>query len=322
MILIKVWRPRAGLKPRSYRRVSAALGLSLASALTRLGFRVSEAYAWRGTPDAAAEKLDVEIKRDAVREIAQRLERLSGVTITLEGRLGPAELAVDVDIYADSRVPVLAAATKEEAEVLAEPRGYAGETPIHSFYQLLDIAPEDVKALLDELLREIHYKELKVATYAGVRTHPLWRLTARISATRDSTPEDAVPLWYRPWTRQLAKDLYRASPPELRRLLGPPGMQKAVKDMAHNLLKYLQQYYEVEHRAHEGALVLFPKPSSLLTESHRRATAALRGLLREALTEAAGRGAEEIIKREGRLSWQRLVEAFRNALAQRLKTHA
>jgi len=29
MILIKVWRPRAGLRPRSYRRVSAALGLIL-----------------------------------------------------------------------------------------------------------------------------------------------------------------------------------------------------------------------------------------------------------------------------------------------------
>jgi|GEM_PF-3761953 len=119
---------------------------------------------------------------------------------------------------------------------------------------------------------------------------PLWRLAVRISAMRDSMPEDAVPLWYRPRTRQLAKDLYRASPPEPRRLLGPPGIQKTVKDMAHDLLKHLQQFYEVEYKAHEGALVLFPKPSSPPTESHRRATAALRGLLREALTEAAGRG--------------------------------
>ena len=322
MILIKVWRPPAGLRPRSYRRVSAALGLSLATALLRRGFGISEAYAWRGTPDVAAETLDVEIRgvdEDAVGKIAQKLEKLSGVTVTLVGRLGPAELSVDVDIYADRRVPVFISATREEAEVLADPVGYADETSIHSFYHLLNIAPDAVKSLLGELLREIHYAELKVATYTGVRTHPLWRLTAKICAARGSAPEDAVPLWYRPWTRQLARDLYRAASPELARLVGPPGMRRIARRLARDLLRYLRRFYEVEERRPEDALVLFPKPSSPPAETHRKAVATLRDMLNEAMKEAASRKAEDIIKKAGRISWHHLVEAVEESLAQRLK---
>jgi hypothetical protein len=39
---------------------------------------------------------------------------------------------------------------------------------------------EKMKAVVEELIAEIHYVELKVATYTGVRTYPLWRATARV----------------------------------------------------------------------------------------------------------------------------------------------
>jgi hypothetical protein len=93
MIGISVLKPRTGLMPRSYRRISTALGLSLATALNKVNnFKVKEACAWRGTPDTAYIKCDpvnIELGRhvntDLVGKIAEEFskKRWDGITVTI-----------------------------------------------------------------------------------------------------------------------------------------------------------------------------------------------------------------------------------------------
>jgi hypothetical protein len=249
--------------------------LALAAAFKRAGrFEVAEVYAWRGVPDAAyagGEKIGVELSRradaGAVEAIA-RLRRWDGVTAALNGRLGRAELSVDIDIYASGRIPVHAAITSEEVEVLAEPRGHVEDRVVESFYELFDVEHEKMRALVEELTAEMSRVELEVETYTGTRTRPLWRLAARMYALRDYSfaPEDAMPLWYRPWTVQMARDLHRLLPPELK----TRGTRRAA---APELLEHLRQFYDV--KLHEDAVRLIPHS----TKSHRDAAAELRRIL-------------------------------------------
>ena len=325
MIAAKIWKPRTGLRPASYRRVSAALGLALAVALRRAGnFDAVEAEAWKGAPDAVKETFTVDVKRhvneEAIKTVAERLGRHSGVTIKLQGRLGRAELAVDIDIYSHEYVPVLAGILDESAEVLAEPRGHTGGRPVASFYQLFDAEYEAMKALAEELVAELHMVELRVATGTGVRTHPLWRLAARVHTMHEHSahPKYAIPLWYRPWAWQLARSLYALTPPELRRLAGPRGLVRVIKENAKPLLNYLAQHYVVALRRLENAIQLIPKPLSPPTQTHQKAVEALAKAVASAMRRAAGERARRAIEERGYLDWHTYVEALQQELAREL----
>jgi hypothetical protein len=325
MIAVKTWKPRTGLRPTSYRRVSAALGLALAAALRRAGkFDAVRAEAWKGVPDAVKETFDVDVRHhvdeDAIGAVAERLAKYSGVTIALQGMLGNVELAVDIDIYAHEYVPVLAGILDEGAEVLAEPRGRAGGRPITSFYQLFDVEHEAMKTLAEWLAAELHAMQLRVATGTGVRTYPLWRLAARIHATHEYSahPRYAIPLWYRPWARQLARSLYALAPSQLRRLAGPAGLIRVVRENDKLILSYLARHYVVIMRHAENAIQLIPKPSSPPTQSHQKAVETLAEAVTNAMMRAAGEKAREAIEQRGYLDWQTYVETLQQELAQEL----
>jgi hypothetical protein len=280
MIAVKIL---TGLVPASRRRVAAALGLALAVALKRVGrFEAAEVYTWRGAPDAACmgEKINIELNRrldaGAVDAVAEEFhKKWDGVTLTLTGRLGRAKLSVDIDIYTNERVPVRAAITGEGVDVPAEPRGRVEDEVIESFYELFDFEREKMKALVEELTAEMSRVELEVEMYTGRKTRPLWRLAARMYALRDYSfaPEDAAPLWYRLWTVQMARDLYKLLPSELK----THNARKAVRVVAPELLKHLRQFYDVE--LHKDSLRLIPHS----TKSHRDAVAELRRILTEAV---------------------------------------
>jgi len=171
-----------------------------------------------------------------------------------------------------------------------------------------------MKTVVEELVAEMRRTELRVATYAGVKTHPLWRLVAGIYALRDYSfaPEDAAPLWYRPWIKQTARELYRLAPPGLRELAGLRGMRRAVEGAAPELLKRLRRHYYV--KMHEDALQLVP----LSAEAHRSAVAELRDAVALATKAAAGREAQKIIEEMGYLDWHKYVEALKEELRRRL----
>ncbi len=278
MIAVKI---RAGLTPASRRRVAAALGLALAAALMRAGsFEAVEVRAWRGVPDAAqwGEEVGVEIGRrvrlDAADSIAGALRRWDGVTLKLRGRLGGAELGVEIDVYAGGHVPVRAGITSEEVDVLAEPCGHAGGEVVESFYELFDVGRE-MAAVVEEFTAEMHNVELEAATRTGTGTYPLWRLAAWVYALRDYVfePESTIPLWLRPWLRQMPKYLYGPAPPAA-------GLYVVVRDVAPELLKLLEKHYRV--KLYGDAIQLIP-PS---TGSHREAVAALKAALAEAMKAA------------------------------------
>ena len=323
MIAVKILKPRTELTPMSRRRAAAALGLALAVALKRAGsFELVEARTWRGAPDVAhisGEEVDVALSRhvdvDVVEGIAKKLRRWDGVTVSLSGRLGTTELGIDIDIYADERVPVQAGITSEGVSILAEPRGHRGGVVVESFYEMFDVEREEVKTVFEEFVAEMCNVELKVAAHAEAKTHPLWRLVAEVYALRGYSfaPEDAMPLWYRPWAKQVAGYLYRLSPPGLRELAGPHGMKKVVEDAAPELLKYLAQYYDVKLR--EDALQLIP----LSAKAHRDAVAGLKNVLAQAMKTAAGARAQKIISEKGHLDWDEYIEALEEELRQRFR---
>jgi hypothetical protein len=219
MIVVKMLRLKTELTPASRRRIAAALGLALATALMRVGrFEHVETRAWRGVPDVAhisGEEVDVELSRhvdiDAVERIAKQLKCWDGVTVMLNGRLGVAELGVDIDVYASEYVAAQAGIINEKVDVLAEPRGHVGHIVIESFYELLDVECEKMKTVFEEFVVEMCNTKLNVATYAVLDARPLWSLVAEVYALRSYSlaPEDAVPMWYRPWIRQMARYLYR-----------------------------------------------------------------------------------------------------------------
>jgi hypothetical protein len=317
MIVAKILEPRMGLTPMGRRRASIAMGLALAVALKRVGrFERIEVWAWRGVPDVAhinGRKVDVELGRrvdiDAVDRIAEGFRRgkWDGVTVELNGELGEAKLGVDIDIYASEYVPLRAGIAKERIDVLAEPRGHVGDRVIESFYELFDVGHKEMRTVIEELFAEMR----RVA----LGTRPLWRLAARIYMMRDYSfaPEDAAPLWYRPWIKQMARDLYKLAPPGQRELAGLYGMRRVVEDTAPELLKYLARYCDV--KLHGDALQLIP----LSARIHRVAVADLKNVLTWAMKTVASVKAQKIIGEKGRLDWEEYIKAVEEELRRRLQ---
>ena len=283
MIAIKMPKPRAG--PAASQRQAVALGLALAVALKRVGnFEVAEALAWRGIPDVAhtsGEKVDIELDRCVDIGIADSIARMfarrrwDGITVALNGELGKVKLGIDIDIYANERVPVKAGITSEGVGILAEPRGYVGDEVVESFYELFNVERENMKALVEELVAEM-------------RCAALWKAVAGVYALRGFSfePEDAIPLWRR--LGHVAKDLYKLLPPGLAEL-----PKKVFRDAVPELLKLLEKYYTV--KLYIDAVQMIP----LSTKSHRDATALLRDVLAEAAKKTAGgAGFVEAVKEE------------------------
>jgi hypothetical protein len=180
----------------------------------------------------------------------------------LRGTLGNIELGVEIDVYSNERIPVETGILNKYVSVIAEPRGHHGRV-IESFYELL--VEEEMKAVVEEFAAEI--LSAKVPAYAEV---PLWKLTAAVHALRDYSfaPSHTVPLWYRPWHIELAKDLHRLAPRKLK-AAGLCTMMDAVKNAAPDLLRYLTRYYNVKQ--YEDALLLIP----LTADAHEKAVAGL-----------------------------------------------
>jgi hypothetical protein len=202
MIVGKIKRK---MPPATRRRAAATLGLALAVALRRVGsFENVEVRAWRGVPDVmdiSGERVDVELRldRSTINEVANRLKKWDGVTVMLSGRLGRAELRVEIDIYAGDRVPVQSAITHRGIDVLAEPKGYVGDKIIESFYDLFDEECGEMWAFVREFTTEMRKVELKTV-YAGTRTYPLWELVTWVYMLRNYSfePDSTVPLWISP----------------------------------------------------------------------------------------------------------------------------
>jgi hypothetical protein len=285
MIAVKMSRPM-----RTRLGQAVALGLALAVVLRRVGrFEVVEALAWRGVPDVAHVRgeevelgrcADVDVADSIAAELVRR--RWDGITVALGGKLGRAVLGVEIDIYADERVPVQAGITSEGVSILAEPRGHVGGDAVESFYEMLDIEREEMKAVVEELAAEM-------------RRAALWRAASGVYALRGFSfePEYAVPLWRR--LGQAAEDLRRLLPPELAGL----GTQKALRGLVPELLRHLEKHYAV--KLYKDAVQMMP----LSTKSHRDATALLRDALAEAARKTAG-------------SWEEYAEAVKEELKQRL----
>jgi hypothetical protein len=314
MIGIKLWRSRTGLLPTSARRAAAAVALAFASAC---GPRQAVVYTWRGTPDVVLDQRIREIKRRAAEEeIAELTEPFKhgaeGVVLEIDNC--PPGVSLEIEIYADPRIPKAAAITDDELDVIIEPSGYVNDTHIKDFYTLIAADPDTVKTWIEDALREIYIKNITVATYRGPRTHPLRRLIAWIKATKNWSfhPRNAIPLWYRPWPYQLARDLYQLSPPDYRRLAGPTGIKRAVRKTGDLLLKTLQKYYHLERE--EKTLRLYPKAASPPTKSHEAAVKHLEKILQEVYKEAA----EKVIQTRD-LRWPTYVDAVTQALENKLK---
>jgi hypothetical protein len=291
MIAVKMSRPA---RTRLGRAV--ALGLALAVVLRRVGrFEVVKALAWRGVPDVMHVRgeevdvghcVDVGVADSIAAELVRR--RWDGITVALGGKLGMAELGVEIDIYADVRVPVQAGIIREVVSILAEPRGHVGGEVVESFYELLDVEREKMKAVVEELVAEM-------------RRTALWRAVAGVYALRGFSfePEDAMPLWRR--LERAAEDLRKLLPPELAGL----GTQKALRSLALELLRHLEKHYAV--KLYKDAVQMMP----LSTKSHRDATA----LLRDALAEAARKTAGVT----GHVDWEEYAKAVKEELKQRLQ---
>lgn len=336
-MIIGLARPRAGLKPRSARKAALYFGIGTVIAIHKVGKVESlKACVWRRYPAMAyvgkCREVEVEIPsaldeaEGAVEVLAEELDKEApnlprGVTLSIEAALGPAELGVDIDIYSDEEVPRALGTTAEPAAVIAEPRGYIGEESVDSFYQLAasEEATHHLRQLARELYRQAAATQLKAAAYAGVRQYALSDLVAWVKASRNYALDlpHAIPLWYNPWPRQIAKDLYALAPERYKRLTGLAGMRIAVKHIGDAVKEYLKKSYEVDvRRSRMGELMLlYPRTPA---KAHEAAVEALREALGRAFRYASGEAVRKALESKGYLIWADYVDALGDALRQEL----
>jgi len=341
MILVKLLVPREGLRPRSVRRVVAYIGLLMAAAFERVGrLRDFKACLWRRHPDVVylrgCQEVEVGAPKwiDDVVEgaelIVNKMEEVRGVprgvTLRLSLGLGPADLLLDINIYSDQEVPKLLGLCEEPLGVVVEPTGYIGEESVDNFYALVaaEEATEAVKKVVQHFLHAASALAVRVSTYAGPRTYRLSALIAWVKASKNYGVDlrNAMPLMYRPWPRQLARDLYKLASPRLRRLAGLHGFVKAVRVNKAEVQGLLKKYYEAQFV--DKMLMLYPRKASSPAASHERAVADIANALENALRYASSQAVLEVVKKKGLLEWTdyaaKLTEGFGKEL-RRLMTH-
>ncbi len=322
---------------RSARRAAALLGLGLAVAVARTGkVRNVAACLWRHHPDTAylkCDPIDVQVPKwliDAEGEAKRMVDEMEkarniprGVTLTLEAGLGPADLTIDIDIYSDQELPPMLGISDSRAAVIAEPRGYVGDTPVNSFYALAAMGEtaDLLHGLVKEYYTQVDTTDIRVATFAGVRTTKLVNLIAWAKASRNFSADltAAIPLMYRPWTLQIARDAYRLAPRDVRGLAGTRGLEKAMNMNREALRRTLKRYYEL--RGTGELAVMYPRSMSTPAHAHEKAVETLRKILAEAFNNASSAAAKEILSEKGLLSWNDYVKALAKSLAQAMQTH-
>jgi hypothetical protein len=168
---------KPNLVPKAMRWVSTASAVTLATVLIRLGeLAVGEVVLWRGTPDTAiisGKKVRVSIGRQvdakAIDRLTDMLKGWDGFTITLGGRLGGFVVDVDIDAYADWRLPVEAGIADVELIALAEPRGVILDYPFDNFYDMIDV-DDDIAGVVWGFLDEasgIVFNNRRLVDYIG-----------------------------------------------------------------------------------------------------------------------------------------------------------
>ena len=171
-----------------------ATAVTLATVLTRLGeLTVKETVLWRGTPDTAiinGRRIKVciggQVGAEVIGRLVNMLEGWDGLTITLGGRLGDFVADVDIDAYADWRLPVEAGITNVELIALAEPRGVILNYPFDNFYDMINVDNDIAGAVwgfLDEASGIVYNNRrlvdyiggiLLMRDYGGARSVVLW----------------------------------------------------------------------------------------------------------------------------------------------------
>ncbi|MGB9705153.1 MAG: hypothetical protein ACPL3C_06865 [Pyrobaculum sp.] len=325
MIIIRLGALRVA--PRSRFRLVAALGVSLVTAFAEVGRLDGVKFCrWESHPEVVhvrCSEVDAEPSLDAVDRIAEVLQ-VGGVTAVLRGRLGDAELRVEVDFYNAPHLPVGLGMTDEPVDVLAEFEGYVGEDKVDAFPHLIDAEPEAARRFVDVLMGQLALAEVRAATPYGVRALTALGAASVVKASRNYSLRlhNAVPLWYRPWGRALAGDLYREVSKEHRRLAWVHGVYKAVHAASAELLEVLKRYYYVRPVHSVGGLALYPRAASPPTESHSRAVAELSVALERALYAASSEGVRKTLQEKGVVWWsdyvKYLAHYFRQELASRL----
>ena len=224
----------------------------------------------------------------------------------MRASIASAELAVDIDIYSDEEVPRALGITDEPAAVIAEPRGYIGEESVDSFYELIgeEETTQHIRNLINEFYTQAAATDVKAATYAGVRQYALSDFVAWVKASRNYALDlrNAIPLYYNPWRRHLARDMYALAPERYKRLAGPAGMRIAVKRIDDAALEFLQRYYETSlHR--KRLMLLYPRRRSPPTQAHEEAVGALAGALESAFVNASNNAVKEALEQRRPLEW-------------------
>ncbi|MGC9119595.1 MAG: hypothetical protein ACP5I3_11520 [Thermoproteus sp.] len=181
-----IWRARRLLKA-SAQKAAAAVALALATACGRTSASV---YAWRGTPDVVLDRRTVELRPPVFEEDAVRLAEVfkygaDGAVVEVEEcSLG---VPVEVEAYADPRVPKEAAILDREAAVVVEPE--TGDL-------LSILASGGGREWLNAAFGIMRRSALTLATCGGPERYRLDHVVSWIKASGDWSldPRRAAPL--------------------------------------------------------------------------------------------------------------------------------
>lgn len=159
-----------------------------------------------------------------------------------------------------------------------------------------------------------------------MRQYALTDLIAWIKASRNYALDlpNAIPLYYNPRLRQVARDLYALAPEGYKRLAGAAGLRKALRETRSAIKEHFKKSNEVEVRpSRVGELMLlYPKRASPPAKSHEAAVEALREALARAFKYASGDAAREALEHKGYLEWDDYIKALGDALRRELTKNA